>query len=307
MARRLCRRGRPPWRGLGSAVAGLAGLAFLAAPALAGAAGAAALPRVASASVCADQYVLALADPEQIVSVTERAAGPLSFYAERAQGLPTNRRALEEFLVLDVDVVVLDTHDVPQLRRTLPRFGVSVVDLATSAAHFDAVYDEIAKVARAVGQPARGEALVADIRQRLAVLRDRAAQAVGSDRRRLVSYFRPDGGGAGRGTFVHTVLDAAGFENLQARLGFDGWGGIPMEQLVLTPPEAGVTSFFDLRPNAVGNRFGSHPFYRHLARNDALVPIPGRLWPCAGPMLIDAAEALFEARDRYTPLEEARP
>ncbi|MEM9122234.1 MAG: hypothetical protein AAGB03_02835 [Pseudomonadota bacterium] len=51
-----------------------------------------ALPRVASASLCADQYILALADRRQIVSLTWQSQGPLSAYADLAVGIPNQSR-----------------------------------------------------------------------------------------------------------------------------------------------------------------------------------------------------------------------
>src|SRR5262245_2374330 len=63
---------------------------FFAAPALAGAP---ALPRVASLSVCADQYLLALADPSQIAGLSVDATDPaLSFYAAKAGAFPRLRQ-----------------------------------------------------------------------------------------------------------------------------------------------------------------------------------------------------------------------
>ncbi len=256
------------------------------------------LPRVASASTCADQYLLALADRKQIVSVTWQATGPLSFYADKAKGLPTNRRALEEFLALDVDIVLLDRHDAPQLQRVLEEFGVNAINLPILTT-FDEIYVQMIHIGSTIGQEAHAMALVADMKRRLAVIKGE----LGAEREKPnIVYFRPDGGGAGSGTFVNTVLEAAGFENHQNNLGYAGWRGVPMERLILSPPEGGVTSFFDTAHDGITNRFGTHPFYRQLAADQRLLPISGKLWPCAGPMLVDAVEELHENREQVLPV-----
>lgn len=254
-----------------------------------------ALPRVASASLCADQYILELADPTQITSLSKSAQGPLSSQADKAKNHEINRGALEEFLAMDTHLVILDTHDAPQLRKVLPQFGIEVYELPYLN-RFEDVLDQIRKVGALLKQGAKAEALVKSLQNRLDALTVEA-----DDDRPLISYFRPDGGGAGSGTFVDEVLRMAGYENLQVKLGYDGWRGIPMEELVLVPPPGGVTSFFDTTPPSARQRFGTHPIYQKLSQEEALFAVAGKHWPCSGPMLVDAAEILAQARQTGFP------
>ncbi|MEM9288207.1 MAG: ABC transporter substrate-binding protein [Pseudomonadota bacterium] len=254
-----------------------------------------ALPRVASASLCADQYILALADPAQVTSLSKHATGPLSAQAEKAQRFTTNRGALEEFLAMETDLVILDTHDAPQLRRVLPEFGIQVYELP-QLNRFEDIFSQIKTVGGLLGQGVRAAKLTAELAARLDAL-----QTSASAPKPIISYFRPDGGGAGSGTFVNEVLQAAGYENLQVTLGYDGWQGIPMEELIMTPPPGGITSFFDTSPESARSRFSSHPFYRKLSREEALFAVAGKYWPCSGPMLIDAVDTLVQARQAGFP------
>jgi len=242
------------------------------------------LPRVASASLCADQYILALADPGQITSLSKNATGPLSAQADKAAAYRRNRGALEEFLAMETDLVLLDSHDAPQLRRVLPEFGIKVYELGNVLVTFEDVFGEIRRVGELLGRSQRAEDLISQLQQRLAALKQSQ-----ETERPVISYFRPDGGGAGTGTFVNEVLETVGFENLQVTLGYPGWGRIPMEELVLTPPPGGVTSFFDTSPQSARSRFGTNAFYRKLAREDALLGGPGKFWPWSGPLLFAAA------------------
>src|SRR5690606_39297055 len=60
---------------------------------------AAAPRRIVSINACADQLLLALADRQQILALTHYARDPnMSFYADRAQGLPTIRGDAEQVL-----------------------------------------------------------------------------------------------------------------------------------------------------------------------------------------------------------------
>lgn len=250
-------------------------------------------PRAASASICADQYLLALADPEQIASLSWEATGPLSTFAEEASAYPSNRGGAEEFLDTDVEILLLNSHGAMELRRIMGQFDVDMVMISTMTITFDDIARSIRDVALRLDQVARGEAIIADIESRLAILDHQIAEDGEGPQ---VTYFRPEGGGAGQGTFVDTALRRAGFRNLQADLGNTGWGRVPLEQLVLHPPDGLVISFFDTARKGNSSRFASHSLFRRLSAEKPVMPVPGRYWTCAGPMLIDAVESLAAQR-----------
>ena len=88
------------------------------------------LPRVASINVCADQHLLALADPEQILTVNWLAADPEeSLMASEARRYTLNYGTAEELLKFAPDVVLAGTYTSPFTRTMLRRLGVSVVEL----------------------------------------------------------------------------------------------------------------------------------------------------------------------------------
>ena len=74
---------------------------------LAGGCARAAAPAVASINLCADQLVLALADPEQILTVSWLSADPEeSLFATAAARHPLNYGTAEELLRFHPDVVI---------------------------------------------------------------------------------------------------------------------------------------------------------------------------------------------------------
>lgn len=284
-------------RGRGSAMARRAAFFLLGSFLLASAAVASAgpaKPRVASAGICPDHFLLALADDDQIVSVSWQAAGPNSYDAERAARFPANRGAAEEFLHSGVEVLLLTPYEARQLEKLMPQFGVEVVLIPTMAVTFEEIEEVVRNVSARIDQPARGEELIAEMRRRLEAI---PGQSPGEAPQ--VAYFRPEGGGAGRETFVDTALRHAGFRNLQADLGISGWGKIPLEQLVITPPEGVVTSYFEKAGRSVNSRFGSHSLYRHMVARAPLIQVPGQYWPCSSPAIIEAVELLAARRQQY--------
>ena len=88
------------------------------------------LPTVASINVCADQHVLALADPEQILTVSWLAADPEeSLFATEARRHTLNYGTAEELLKFAPDVVLAGTYTSPFTRAMLRRVGYRVVEL----------------------------------------------------------------------------------------------------------------------------------------------------------------------------------
>ena len=259
---------------------------------LAGPVAAADPPRAASTTLCGDQYLLTLAEPAQIVSLSWQATGPLSHYADRARGYPTNRGSAEELVAAGAEVVILSHGVDPQTRRVLDAFEITHVEVE-SVAGFDGVARNVRRVAAALGRPAAGEAAIAAMRARLDALR---GEARGPDP--LVAYFRPDGGGAAADTFVDAALRAAGYRNLQRELGQRGWSRLPAEALVRHPPDGFVVSFFDTTAASVSTRLRRNPILDAAMARGTVIAVPGRYWLCAHPLLVDAAELLARERAR---------
>ncbi len=283
--------GRTGWpvRGAACALAGLLWSAGASAESGATPGAARVLPRVASASVCADQFVLALADRAQIVALSPDARTPgLSLLADRAAGLPLMRPSAEGYLDAGVDVVVSDGWSSHQTAALMARFGVTVVTLP--------LLDDLTEIAAltrrvgaALGHPARGEALADATERRI----DRAGRDVPGEGRRTL-YLRPDGGTAAEGSFVAAVLDRAGLRNQATEQGKRGWAGYDLEHLLIDPPDLLVTSFFDRVRPGTSTGFGTHPAFRDLAAGIDRVEVPGATWVCGGWILAAAAEHLAD-------------
>ncbi|GEO80772.1 ABC transporter substrate-binding protein [Pararhodospirillum oryzae] len=293
-------RSRPRALGTATARAGLAALTLV----LAGGeacAGPPALPRVASLSVCADQLVLALAAPEQIVSLSFQARDPaLSLLAGRARGFARNRGSAEEVLKAGAQVVIGDAGLNAATLDLLTRLGVRTHALGL---HTDlaAVDRETARVAALIGRPAEGAALIAAGRAlHAAVAADPAAGTVATAappaRPVVAAYLTPGGGSAGRDTFVDTLMREVGLDNLGARLGRTGWGPLDLELLVRHPPDRFVTSFFENAPPSRQRLSSRHPVLRRLLARTPPTVVESRAWVCSSWILAEAARQLARAR-----------
>jgi iron complex transport system substrate-binding protein len=242
-------------------------------------------PRVLALDHCADQYVLALAPKDKIVGVSKRADDADSAMRAQAVGVPLRRADLEDGLASRAEVVVVNWVGDPKLVQRLRARGVEVVRVG-EANSFDDIRRNIRQVAAALGEAARGEALIARMDAEL-------ARSAGAWKGASVVYLTPGGFTAGPGTLVDQILRAAGMVNAERR---PGYSSASLEALALNPPKTVVLGFFDTFQLA-GDSWGAgrHAAMRDIVRTRAVASLPGELLGCPDWTAADAV-ALLAAR-----------
>lgn len=239
---------------------------------------AAAPARVVSINLCADQFVVALADPAQIAALSPLAADPaLSAVAGRARAFPRIRPNAEAALALRPDLVVAGAWGGREAEPILARRGVPVLRLPL-AEDFPAIRAQLLQVGAALGQEVRAARLTAEMDKRLAAISPAGSGAA------LV--WQAAGFTPGRGTLVDAVLRAAGRANAAP---FAGYGTVRLEALLRNPP-----SLLVLPARAQG---GGTSLAEALLAHPALRALPVRpiepAWLACGSFeTVRAAEAL---------------
>ncbi len=263
----------------------LAALAALAAAVLAASSAAAAKPRVASINLCADQLVLLLADPEQIATLSWLAADPEeSLLAAEARRHALNYGTAEELLRHAPDVVIAGTYTNDFTRRLLARLGFAVVALEPET-DVAGIAANLAIVARAIGQEARGERLIAAMHERRAHL-----EATRPAERPAAVVVRPGGFTVGADSLAHELLELAGVRNVAAEQGLDRWGSLSAETLVRSRPELIVFTGYRADQPSLANAALLHPALARLARSRPTVTVPTAYWACGLPQSLDSVE-----------------
>jgi len=251
----------------------------------------AASPSVASLDFCADQYVLALADPDQIIGVSPHAETEFSYLAEKAVGIPKIRPTAEEILVLEPDIAVRLWGGGYGAADTLERYGIPVVQVSL-AVTLEETKENLLHVGEALGRLDRAQVLAAAMDARLATV-----VAARTEATPLALYITPSGTTTGRGTFIHELMVTAGVENMSASAGTSPWHPVNLEALALSPPDMIVAGFYDLRSGRLNNwSLSRHGFLRQKIETNPVARIPSREIACAAWFVVDAIEEIAATR-----------
>lgn len=261
-------------RWLGTALALLAAVPATAAP-----------KRIVSLSLCADQYLLALADPGQIVALNRFSHDPaMSWGVAKARAFPGIRGSAEEMLALKPDLVLTSGFGTPAALAVLRSRKVPVVDLPWDD-RFESIERTTRQVAALVGHPERGEALIAAMRRRI--------DAIGTPpgRGRVAAYYQRRGYLTGQGTLIDEMIRRVGLVNLATRLDRPMLSYLSIEAMAVARPDFLITDHGG-KVRDKGTEMLEHPLLTRVVPASRRINIPEALTTCGGPSYPDAIEAL---------------
>ena len=243
--------------------------------------------RIVSLDYCADQFVLALADRDQIAALSRGSRRDDSYYRARAAGIRQTRGTLEEVLALRPDLVVRNWGGPWDAEQVYARFGVSVLQVG-DAPTFEVAREDLLDAAQVIGHAERGAALARDLDLRLARLR-----ATHAPEPPPVMYLSAGGAVAGAGTLMDAVIAAAGGRNVR---GEESWAVTPLERMVATPPALIALGFFDHGRTEMNAWLPArHPAVRRALAEARTVTLPTAAIACEAWYTIDAAERIAAA------------
>jgi len=237
--------------------------------------------RVVSFNVCADQLVVALADPGQIAALSPHATNEvLSTVVEKAHAYPRTGWTAESVVPFAPDLVLMgyswDRSPTLQMLRAL---GLRLAPIGL-ADDFDGALAQIHEVAALLGRPERGEALAADI----AAARRRLANARPSTP--ATALLVAQGGyTVGPTSLAAALMKEAGLTPpAGAPAGYGGF--VPLEKLVTLRPDYLVMASLIETPDSQGALYLTHPALHALYPPERRIILPTRYTLCGGPSLV---------------------
>ena len=251
---------------------------------------AAPLPSVASINLCADQLVLTVAAPEQVLTVSWLSADPEeSLLAAQAARYPLNYGSAEELLRFKPDVVIAGAYTNAFTRALLARLGYKVIELEPEESVAD-IARNLRVVAAAIGREERGNALAAELHareQQIAAARPAHSPAT--------VVVRPGGFTVGEHSLADELMKLAGVRNVAAEQGLDRWGSLSMETLLASRPELIVLTGYRASQPSLANAVLEHPALRLVRGERRTATVPAPYWDCGLPQSLDAAAMLQRA------------
>lgn len=237
--------------------------------------------KIVSLNLCADQYLLALADRSQIAGLTPNADNPqMSAAAAQTHGLRILGQSAEEVLAIEPDLVVGLPARRSAIMTALKDQNYPALDLRT-AENFATIVEQARIVARAVGKSERGEALIARMERDLAALGK-------PGRDRVAAYYQRRGFLTGTDTLIDDLMQRAGLVNLARKLGKPPLSQLSIEELVAARPDFIIVDSATDQIRDQGTEMLHHPALRDIPR----IRLPQAWTVCGGPAYVRAAQSL---------------
>ncbi|WP_404367817.1 ABC transporter substrate-binding protein [Sphingomonas sp. MMS24-J45] len=260
-------------------------LAGCAAPARGPASGGLPAGGIVSTNPCADAMLVELA-PERLSAISQYSHNPAatSLPLSVARRFPSTAGTAEEVIALRPSLVVTSSFTPLATRDAYRRAGLKTL-LLDSPATVAASEAQIALVAEAVGQSARGRAMIARIEQAVARAAPRDAKAPPS-----VLLFIGGTLANGPGNLLDELMARAGLHNAAKDYGLAYTAPVALESIAAAPPALiltpGPSRNATLRARVL-NRMHAPTRYATFART---------LINCGGPTIVPAVTRLAELR-----------
>ena len=244
------------------------------------------LPRLVSMNVCADQLLLTLADPEQILGLSRFTRDGWQSQAGDISRYPVLSGGAEDVLLINPDIVVASAFDKRSTRELLKAKGLRLAELAVPRT-LDEARQQIREAGDITGHPERAAVEIA----RLDAALGRARRAVSERHYRVLPLSRR-GWVAGSDSFVGSLLTETGLLNAAGDLGFSFGGFASLEAIVSLRPDFIVVSQAGDTARDDGQAFLLHPALERFYPPEKRIVIPERMTECGGVLLADALDAL---------------
>ncbi len=259
--------------------------------------------RVVSINLCTDQYLLLLADPAQIQSISHLAQQPtFSYYADRAQAHPANNASPEQVIHYQPDLILADQFSHRASSQLLQKLGFTVARF-THPQNLDQVQQQLLRLGTLLGQQARATQIVQQMQQQLSQLKTAADTDQSDITGPSLLPYAPGGFTQGPQTLTGELIRLAGWRNAAATLGIEHYGRLDLEQLLQLAPLALIDMPTTADSHSMAEQLLQHPVIKQAARPRYRLSLTPRLWSCGGPMLIEAIQQLRDERLRIEQLE----
>ena len=245
---------------------------------------------IVSLNVCTDQWLLLLADPEQIASITHLSHEVgASYLLDQALKYPTNKGRAEDILPFKPDLVMSSDYTSPNTLNLLRKLKIRVETLPI-ADDWESTLKGIEQIAHLIGHPERGQQVINEMQQRLKQLPPIATY------KPLIASYEPNGYTVGNQSLLGQAMQQAGWQNVAELVGINHYGQLSLENMIRLKPDAVIESPYRHNTWSRAEVLPQHPALRHAGINPVVIHLPSAMTICAGPWSVEVAERLAQAR-----------
>lgn len=231
--------------------------------------------RVASLDLCADEYLLLLALPSEIASVSRVSQDPAdSALWRQARRYPANQRGLESVIGTRPTLLLSTGGGGRATGLIAERLHIRTMTLRYPGSIAD-VEATMVRVARALGDARRADGW----RRRLARLKTTLLS------QRDTIFLSSGGNSVPAGSLGAQWMALGGLRQRPLP-----GGRASLETLATGPPQVLLRSTYRRNQPSLGQRWLDHPLARRSAARS--IDTDGRPWTCAGPLMVAEIERL---------------
>lgn len=263
------------------------------------------LPGVVSINLCADQLVMLLAEPAQILALSRLSRDEAgSRLHAQAVNYPQVQALAEDIVPLSPDIIVTGPYTSRYTLSLLDELGLSVesLDIAESV---EAMLGNMRRVGKVLHREAQAEVLITQLQERLARVDERVALLNKSDEEQGISrpraaVYDTNGYTVGPQSLRGEAMRRAGWHNVATELDVESYGVLQLEDMIRLAPEALIESPYSPGSYSRGQMLAEHPALRKAGLDPMIVTVPSNQTICAGPWLVDVIEQLLSAREQLS-------
>src|SRR5882672_221333 len=191
--------------------------------------------RIISLTPSNDEILCALVDEKRIAGLSKFSQDPATSYvadAARRINVFVDRNA-EQVISLRPDLVLAARYTKVDLKGLLAETYTPLI-VTTDFRNFTEIEANVRLIGQAVGEESRADAVIGDMRRKLAAAFSRLRPESAGLR---ALYLASGNFSAGAGTSIHEILTAAGLKNAAAEAGIKGHVKLASEQITQINPD----------------------------------------------------------------------
>lgn len=245
--------------------------------------------RIVSLRPSLTEILFALDEGERVVGVTDWCNYPTAAQQREKVGGIFNLNT-ESILALEPDLIVTGNSDT--LAETLSFLeGTGIPYLVVDPQSLAEIEESITKIAEAIGSPAKGEAVVAEVQSGRAAMAEKVVAVAEADRPSVFVMIDTESlFTVGDGVFLAEVIAGAGGRNIAAGLG-SGYFEMSEEKLFELDPEV-IVATFPMREKLLARETWQN---LQAVKSGRVYDLDGDLVSRPGPRVVLGMEELYGA------------